>query len=494
MKRNKFNLSSRKLCTFNMGQLIPIGVTDVLPGDSFRHSTSGLVRLSPLVHPVMHPTHIHIRHFFIPLRLIWKDFADFITGGEDGLNASVPPFVKADEHGFNVSSLMDYLGVPPEVPNLEASALYARALACVYNEYYRDKRLEPELVYSLDSGLDTTTSLVIPQTGWQKDYFTTSCPEPQLGPDVIIPILGQAPVKFGPSSMNNFNGNATEWRDVATEAAPGLGLLGTHANGKTAAASGAGQTKNLYISNAYADLEETSGVSINDLWDSIAQQKFQNARSRYGADIKEYYRYLGVVTSDARLQKPEYLGGSRETIQYSEVLGTSPENLGELGGHGIAATRTNTYQRFFEEHGIIMTLASVVPVTVYADGMPRMFSRKDRNEYWQKEMEHTGQQEVRKSEVYAAAADPNDVFGYQDRYDEYRREESSIAGEFRTTLAAWHQARMFDSEPELNSEFIRANPSDRIFADKNAAQLRCMFSHKKVARRIIAHTGTSYTT
>jgi len=206
-------------------------------------------------------------------------------------------------------------------------------------------------------------------------------------------------------------------------------------------------------------------------------------------------RYYGIRSSDARLQRPEYLGGGRQTIQFSEVLqtseGTNP--VGELRGHGIAAMRSNRYRCFFEEHGYVFSMISIKPKTIYAQGIPRTWNRRTKEDFFQKELQHIGQQEILNKEIYAAHATPDGVFGYQDRYDEYRRKESSIAGEFRDVLDFWHYARIFASDPALNSSFITANPTKRPNAVQTNDVLYIMANHSIQARRMISGRGNSFT-
>lgn len=204
---------------------------------------------------------------------------------------------------------------------------------------------------------------------------------------------------------------------------------------------------------------------------------------------------MGVRSSDARLQRPEYLGGGRQTIQFSEVLQTAEGSnpVGEMAGHGIAAMRSNRYRRFFEEHGYIVTMMSVRPKTIYTQGLPRTWNRRTKEDFWQKELQHIGQQEVLNKEVYASHSNPNGTFGYQDRYDEYRRSESTVSGEFRTSLLDfWHMARMFSSDPALNADFVECVPTERIFAVPSQDVLYVMANHSIQARRLVAQTGHSY--
>lgn len=502
MKRSKFSLSNYKLLSCDMGELVPIGITEVLAGDSIQQSTSALVRAAPLLAPVMHPVHVNIHHWFVPHRLIWEDWEKFITGGPDGMDASVFPTINTPAStGFVTGSLADYLGVPTGVPSLPVSALPFRAYAMVYNEWYRDQDLKTPLTIDITSGPDTTTSLDLQFSAWEKDYFTSSRPWEQKGPAITIPLGTSATVKTTPSDLvtgaqsamriRGINAGANQNNNVtlATVQSGGVSIAGV------ANASAATLTEGIYPSNLYTDLTGASAVTVNVLREALALQRYEEARARYGSRYTEYLAYLGVTSSDARLQRPEYLGGGKNTIQFSEVLqtaeGTNP--VGELRGHGISATRSNRYRRFFEEHGYIITLCTVRPKTIYGNGLFRHWNRRTKEDYWQKELQHIGQQEVLNKEVYFGHTTPDGVFGYQDRYDEYRRQESSIAGEFRTsTLNFWHMARIFSSSPALNAAFIDCIPTERTFAVPSEDVLYIMARHQIQARRLVASTGTSF--
>lgn len=482
MKRGKFSLSHTKLASGDMGELLPIGMTEVLPGDSIQQTTSALVRTMPLLAPVMHPVDIRIHHWFVPHRIVWEGWEDFITGGADGMDDAAFPTVKSPSSGgFAVGSLADYLGVPPGIPNLECSALPFRGMAMIFNEWYRDQDLVPELPISFDDGLDTTTSTQLQKIAWEKDMYTSARPWEQKGPSITIPLGSEAP--------------------VASRAARNTLLSIKDANSNTQQAVGA-DTNYAYINNStaaagtamFADLRGVSAVTVNILREAMALQRYEEARARYGSRYVEYLRYLGVQSSDARLQRPEYLGGGKQVIQFSEVLQTAEGDnpVGEMRGHGIGATRSNRYRRFFEEHGYIFTLLSVRPKTIYAQGLSRTWNRRTKEDFWQQELQHIGQQEVLNKEVYAAHTSPDGTFGFQDRYDEYRRTESSIAGEFRDILDFWHMARIFDSSPALNASFVTANPTERVFPVENQDVLYIYARHSIQARRLVAQTGKSY--
>lgn len=530
-KRSKFSLSHYRLFSAKMGQLLPIGLTEVLPGDTFQHSTALFLRCAPMVTPVMHPVHCIIHHWYIPARLLWESWEDFITGGPDGADDSIMPTIKApDGDGFAVGSLADYLGVPTGIPGLEVMALPFRAYALLYNECYRDQDLEKELDISLDDGPDTTTSTELQCTDWARDYFTSARPWPQKGPQVTVPVNPAAGVGY--QLVGDPDGNRRFRLEQEYNAGPvktETHLVGFR-TGEVQVAQNSGGPYDFRSDPTATTFQvpagprtltpstgltwplgpipgvkvqptgstEVGSIDINQLREAFALQRFEEHRALYGSRYVEYLRYLGVKSSDARLQRPEYLGGSKQTVQFSEVLQTGADAaadtpVGTLRGHGIAASRTNRYRRFFEEHGFILSVMTVRPVSVYMQGLPRLWNRRVKEDYFQRELQHIGQQEVLTKELYAGDTNgptaDDVVFGYQNRYDEYRAHESYVSGEFRTVLDSWHMARNFANQPTLNADFISALPTDRIFASQINDTLYCMAHHSIQARRIIAKHG-----
>ncbi len=466
--------------------MLPMNVTEVLPGDTIQQATSLLVRVSPLLAPVMHPVRIRIHHWFVPHRLVWDDFEKFITGGPDGNDASVFPTIALGAGtGVAEKDLGDYLGIPTGT-DITVSALPFRAYQLIWREFYRDQDLETAPVISTASGADVTTDTDLQNVCWEKDFFTTSRPWTQLGDDVSMPLAGDATV------VRDSNATGTKIFKTGTDTAADNAFSVQSEGGYLAANSTQisvdpdGQLK--------ADLSTATGPSINELRTALALQRYKEMRARYGNRYPEYLRCLGIKPSDGRLDRPEYLGGGVQTIQFSEVLqtgvttsGTPDIGVAELKGHGVGTLRSNRYRKFFEEHGYIISVVSVLPKSMYADGLPKHWDYATKEDFFQKELQHIGQQEILNKEVRIGHATPEGVFSYQDRYDHLRRKESGISGEFRSSLNHWHLARQLAGNPVLNAEFVSCVPSKRIHAVGGAANtLWMMAKHNMQARRIVA--------
>lgn len=492
MKTTKYNLSHYKLMTGKFGYLYPVGLQPVNPGDVFDHSASAFIRMKPLNAPVMHPIQVKIHHWFVPLRIIWEDFESFITGGSDGLGDGSSMPVK--DWGANEpaeGSLGDYLGIPANPSGLVLNVLPFRAYNLIFNEWYRDQQLQPEATNSLASGTDATTATNLLVSCWDKDYFTTLRPEPQLGADITIPSGGRAPVS-GIGQISPYDSSAGPLTVKETNGSPGTSSFASYKGTDT-------QTvirKSGEYPDIWAELGDATGMpSLLELREAFALQRYEEARNIYGSRYTEYLRYLGIRSSDARLQRPEYLGGGKQTLSISEVLATNalsdtdPSGVGQMAGHGIGAVKSNRYRRFFEEHGYVVSLMTVRPLGMYVQGVHRDWIKTTKEDFFQKELAHIGDQEVDLREIYAATANPTTVFGYGPRYEEYRRAFSGVSGEFRSSLNYWHFARSFSGDPTLDQTFIECLPTSVPFQVTTGDKLECMINHRLVARRAIPPGG-----
>lgn len=498
-RRSTFGLSHYRLFSAKMGYIYPIACYEVLPGDTFRQSTSLFLRLAPLVTPVMHPVHVKIHSWYVPYRLLWEDWEDFRTRGPEGIDASEVPYITAPSGGFPVGSLADYLGIPTGIEGLTVNAFAFRAYNYIFNENYRDERVQDELPWVMTGGADTTTSTALAPSPWGRDYFTTASPTPQTGPEVTIPVNsatgsldivpsgdGKPTFKFAGSqtALSAYSSAVSPANQKQIQTTESLNLqVGLH---------------DMYWSDPKLQLRDPSGavntgtINIADWREAMAMQRFEETRSLWGARYNEFLMDMGIRPSDARLQLPEYLGGGRQTIQFSEVLQTAPggeDPVGALKGHGIGAMRTNRFRRFFEEDGIVLTFAMVRPIGVYMQGLHKMWSRRSFAEFYNYQFEHLSQQPVYTRELYAGVADKDKVFGYQNIYDDYRSIPSQVSGEMRTVLNSWHMARDFSNEPVLNGDFMTSPPTNRIFAAQENDTLYCMAHHTIHSRRLLPRFG-----
>lgn len=497
MKRSKFNLSNYHLLTCDMGELVPIGLCEALPGDTFQLSSSAMIRVSPLAAPVMHPVSVRIHHFFVPHRLVWTGWEDFITGGPDGNDAQTIPTIAIPAAGSIPGTLFDYFGIGQQrIAGQGVSELPFRGYNAIWNEFFRDQDLQTERLTN-----DTTLAKVT----WGKDYFTTARPWTQKGAEVTVPLGTTAPVKTS-SSRQVTGAQQAEQLALASSGAlvsdarwvghSAAGVLAQHTAVGTYTAGGG-----LYPANLYADLAAGSAITVNDFRRLFALQRYKEARAQYGSRYTEYLRYLGVTPSDARLQRPEYLGGGTTRLNFSEIMQTAAATapgsrtsfgVGDLYGHGVGGLRSRPIRRFIEEHGYIHSFMSVRPKGIYKDGIHRHFLKKTKEDFWQKELQFIGQQKVLQAEIQAAGESTVDqAFGYQDRYSEYRETPSLIAGEFRSLLDYWHMARDLSGGATLNSAFITCTPTKRIHNVQTNDVLWCMVQNNVVARRMVSRNTSA---
>jgi len=493
-----FDLSQERKFSCDFGSLIPSYIQDVIPGDRFQVSTEMLVRLQPLVAPVMHRCDVTTHFFFVPNRLVWTGWEDFITGGRLGTDSSVPPqFYIRNNQARDLAAmapgcLADFIGVPTLTESapggMEVSELPFRAYNLIYNEYFRDQNLMEPIDIDKEIGgsrflSDSIISnlLTLRNRCWERDYFTSALPWTQRGDEVTIPIGSAAPIVY-------VNGEEPLIRKVNDGTLPGsTSTLSQQATtGKLIRSTDSSVMAFDPNGSLEADLTNATASTINDLRTAFAIQKFKERNARAGSRyIEQILAHFGVVSPDARLQRPEYLGGGKSPIVISEVLQTSGSTSdeatdplynspqGNMSGHGVSVQNTHAFNQRFTEHGYIIGIMSIKPRTTYGQGLPRHLTRTSKYDYFFPEFANLGEQEVLNREVYY---DPGDItgenqktFGYQSRYAEYRYNPSTIHGDFRTSLLHWHMGRQFDSKPELNMDFVTVDreTSDRTFAVQN---------------------------
>lgn len=479
MKRFKHNLSHYHMTTFDQGYLVPVSNIEVIMGDSIRQVSAAMMRVAPLAAPVMHPVDVRLHHWFVPYRVIWDEWDEFITGRA---SSTFPTITYTS--GVSDYTLLDRMGVPDDTNTI--NALPVRAYNLIYNEFYRDD----DLITAV-----STDDLALKRIAWEKDYFTSARLTAQQGSTVAIPFGAgnKAPVKnIGIKNQGSYatqsdvyesgNTSTTSFDGWQVKSSPaGAGQAGLHI----------GRDTGTGYPDIYADLSAATGggIDINEFRLAMAMQKHQEARSRFGDRIQDYLAYHGIRPRDGRLEIPEYLGGGKSTVSFSEVLSTSDSGLrdvGDMTGHGIASVRTRPFGRFFAESGIMMTLMSVRPKTIYANALHRKWLRSDKWDYWQKEAEELGPQEVLTKEVYAAHGNSTDVFGYNGRHDDFRRHPSYVSGAFRdSTDDFWHMARQLSSSPTLNQSFVECSPTDRVYLDTSEPEVRVMCAHDIKAKRLV---------
>lgn len=474
-KLNKFDLSHTYTSTGDMGYLMPVACIEVLPNDWFRIRDEFLARFLATLAPVMHIFDIELRWWFTPTRLVFNKWTDFITGGPDGNDASVLPFITAPKEGFAVGSLMNRLGAPHSVPNIKVSAMPARVYNLIYNEFYRNEWLQDPVALSLEQGADTTTSVNLLRACWERDYFTQAQPSPQKGPDVSLSLGGTAPVLDDGDLVVKSKGNNTSGVLSDIE-----GHLGVYAQGnyvtfqKTVGDALLAGAPLQYKSGLKADLSQASAITVNALRYAGAVQQFQEANALTGNRYPEFIpAQYGVYCPDASLQRPQYIGGMKSPMVISEVLQTSSTTTdspqGNMAGHGVSAGVSPEIRFHAREFGYLMCLMTIRPKTAYFQGIPKFMSRETRYDYGIPIFAHIGAQAIKNKEIYATGtAEDDKIFGYTLRDDDYRFIPNMVTGQMTKTLDYWTAARKFAEAPKLNSKFVESDPTTRIFAVEDA--------------------------
>lgn len=508
--RSVFDRSHNYKTTFDAGYLVPFYVDEVLPGDSFKCDATLFARLATPIVPFMDNMYLETFFFFVPNRLVWDHWQAF--NGEQKDPDDSTDFIIPTVSGTNVQNqtLWDYFGLPTNVAQaLSVNALPFRAYNLIYNEWFRDENLQDSLTVNTGDGPDQLTDYALVRRGKRHDYFTSCLPWPQKGPGVEISIGGTANVDFSNSNVfATSTGNigiGTSSNGSSLVVNPGipvkLGYGGGSASGDNASvasftfqalrnsiqesqlhtgASSSGDLR-LNFTGVTADLQSATPISINDLREAFQIQKLYERDARGGTRYTEILRaHFGVVSPDARLQRPEYLGGSSACISINPVQQTSSSDSttpqGNLAAYGVVGDTFHGFTKSFVEHGYVIGLVNVRADLTYQQGLPRMWSRKGRFDFYWPVLAHLGEQAVLNKEIYAqgTAAD-DDVFGYQERWAEYRYFPGTITGKFRSTdpqpLDMWHLAQKFDNLPTLSSQFIQDDPPvDRVIAVQDEPQ------------------------
>ena len=479
-KNNAFDLSHDVKFSGNMGNLIPVMCTEAVPGDKFHISCETLIRMAAMVSPIMHRVDATIHYFFVPNRLVWPNWEDFITNTPDD-EGNLPAFPIVGINSEFYSELCDYLGLPtPPADPLYAeqvSAIPFAAYQKIYNEYYRDQNLIDPVPDELVDGFNPGSDLLqLRKRAWEHDYFTAALPFAQKGASVNLPLAGFNDV---PVRMNLDTAAAS----IITATPSNIGVAGDFPIDFPA-----GQTDKMF---AETSLLVASSTTINDLRRAFRLQEWLEKAARGGSRYIEMIRSMfGVISSDKRLQRPEYITGVKTPVQISEVLnttGTADLPQGNMAGHGIGVISGRYGNYFVEEHGYIIGIMSIMPKTAYQQGIPKHFLKTwDPFQYYWEQFAHIGEQEVQNREVYAYQAGDagSGTFGYVPRYSEYKFEQNRVAGEFRSTLNHWHMGRIFSSAPALNAQFVTSDPTHRIFAVTDETEDKLYIHHFNKIRAI----------
>ncbi len=498
LSRSTFDRSASVKTSFNAGDIVPFFLEEVLPGDTFNVKSSKVVRMQTLLTPMMDNVYLDTYYFFVPNRLVWKHWKEF--NGENTESAwipetkyEVPQITAPADTGWSVGTIADYFGIPTGVPNLSVSALPFRAYALVMDSWFRDQNLSDPLVIPDDdatvAGVNTGTFVSDVAKGGKPyiaakyhDYFTSCLPSPQKGPDVTIPVSAGAdlPVVFKnqsipdsmwPQAPNQIKSPSGSWLY-------GNSLLGRVDSGTVSTGTG-NTTESMAFSNLWAvDNGLASSATINQLRLAFQIQKLYERDARGGSRYIEILKsHFGVTSPDARLQRPEYLGGNRVPININQVIQQSGTGSGSSTPQGTVVGMSQTtdshsdFIKSFTEHGFIIGVMVARYDHTYQQGLDRLWSRKDRFDYYWPVFANIGEQAVKNKEIYAQGnAEDDQVFGYQEAWADYRYKPNRVTGEMRSAYAqsldVWHLADDYSSRPSLSDSWIREDKTniDRVLA------------------------------
>lgn len=499
--RSVFNRSCGLKTTFDSGYLVPIFVDEALPGDTFNLRMALFARAATPLHPVFENLQMETFFFAVPNRLVWENWHKFNGEQEnpgDSVDFVIPKMVAPTGTGYAEGSLSDYFGIPTQVADLEHSALWHRAYNLIYNEWFRPQDIIDSVVVDKGDADSDPDDYVLLRRAKRHDYFTSCLPFPQKGTALPLPLGDQAPIVSGSLIGGTSQGSVTSTGATPVQMDSGSGPYNVRRSGTTVVLSGGSGVADLKfgpstglkfrgieaapifnewagLPGTYADLSAATAATINELRTSFQVQRLLERDARGGTRYTEIVRsHFGVVSPDQRLQRPEYLGGGSTPVIYNPVAATSElaKKLGDLAAVGTAGG-VHGFTKSFTEHCVIIGLVNIRADLNYQQGLDRMWSRRTRYDFYWPTLAHLGEQAVLQKEIYATGvpgeADDDKVFGYQERYAEYRYKPSKVTGAMRSNAAqpldTWHLAQDFASAPVLSQEFIEENPPvSRIIA------------------------------
>lgn len=499
IQRSKFKINNDHKLTMNTGDLIPIYQSEILPGDTVKMKLSSLIRMTTPIDPVMDNAYCDFYWFFVPNRLTWDHWEEFMGENKTSYWAQpeeyqIPWVNVGEETAWRKGDVADYMGMPIGVHNIGMSALYFRAYALIYREWFRSENLQEPPAVSTDVSTDVSItnvstqlddSIVGAELGGKPlkvtkyaDYFTTALPSPQKGEDVYLPLGNTAPIVTGevnedlkvpaePMRLVNANSGIANWETLRVVQTYGIGG-GEGNEGITTigtSTSSVGPSANVMPGNLYADLSVAEAATVNQLRQAFAVQRLLEKDARGGTRYRELIKsHFLVTTADARMQVPEYLGGKRVPINMTQVIQNSATDAvspqGNTAAYSLTIDSDDHFTHSFTEHGILMCVAAIRTDHTYQQGINRQLTRRNRLDYYFPTLANIGEQYIKNKEIYAQGTDADDeAFGYQEAWAEYRYIPSRISGELRSTyetpLDSWHYGDYYTEQPVLGSEWIQ---------------------------------------